>query len=113
LSSQAISDATAHFDPADLRGLGPSRTLVLVNGKEKSKCFSVHKRYPGKGEVGTDMKSIPFSAIERVVLRDGASQYGSDAIAGVVNIILKKQTNYTEVSLTSSNITRRWFQLWC
>jgi iron complex outermembrane receptor protein len=45
-SSQAISDATAHFDPADLRGLGPSRTLVLVNGKEKSKCFSVHKRYP-------------------------------------------------------------------
>jgi iron complex outermembrane receptor protein len=56
----------------------------------------------GKGEVGTDMKSIPFSAIERVeVLRDGASaQYGSDAI-GVVNIILKKQTNYTEVSLTS------------
>jgi iron complex outermembrane receptor protein len=45
-------------------GLGPSRTLVLVNGKEKSKCFSVHKRYPGKGEVGTDMKSIPFSAIE-------------------------------------------------
>jgi outer membrane receptor for ferrienterochelin and colicin len=64
-------------------GLGPSRTLVLVNGKEKSKCFSVNDT-PGKGEVGTDMKSIPFSAIERVeVLRDGASaQYGSDAIAG-------------------------------
>jgi iron complex outermembrane receptor protein len=61
-SSQAISDATAHFDPADLRGLGPSRTLVLVNEKEKSKCFSVHKRY--LKEVGTDMKSIPFSAIE-------------------------------------------------
>jgi iron complex outermembrane receptor protein len=38
-SSQAISDATAHFDPTDLRGLGPSRTLVLVNGKEKSKCW--------------------------------------------------------------------------
>ena len=58
---------------------------------------------PGKGEVGTDMKSIPFSAIERVeILRDGASsQYGSDAIAGVVNIILKKKTNFTEVSLTS------------
>jgi iron complex outermembrane receptor protein len=46
---------------------------------------------PGKGEVGTDMKSIPFSAIEREVLRDGAAQYGSDAIAGVVNIILKNK----------------------
>ena len=103
-STQAISDATAHFDPADLRGLGPSRTLVLVNGKRKNQSALVYiNDTPGKGEVGTDMKSIPFSAIERVeVLRDGASsQYGSDAIAGVVNIILKKQTNYTEVSLTS------------
>jgi iron complex outermembrane receptor protein len=103
-SNQAISDATAHFDPADLRGLGPSRTLVLVNGKRKNQSALVYiNDTPGKGEVGTDMKSIPFSAIERVeVLRDGASaQYGSDAIAGVVNIILKKQTNFTEVSLTS------------
>ena len=103
-SSQAVSDATAHFDPADLRGLGPSRTLVLVNGKRKNQSALVYiNDTPGKGEVGTDMKSIPFSAIERVeVLRDGASsQYGSDAIAGVVNIILKKQTNFTEVSLTS------------
>jgi iron complex outermembrane receptor protein len=103
-STQAISDATAHFDPADLRGLGPSRTLVLVNGKRKNQSALVYiNDTPGKGEVGTDMKSIPFSAIERVeVLRDGASsQYGSDAIAGVVNIILKKQTNFTEVNLTS------------
>ncbi|AWG23142.1 TonB-dependent receptor [Flavobacterium faecale] len=103
-STQAISDATAHFDPADLRGLGPSRTLVLVNGKRKNQSALVYVNdTPGKGEVGTDMKSIPFSAIERVeVLRDGASsQYGSDAIAGVVNIILKKQTNFTEVSMTS------------
>jgi iron complex outermembrane receptor protein len=68
---------------------------------------------PGKGEVGTDMKSIPFSAIERVeVLRDGASAHGSDAIAGS-EYYSKKQTNYTEVSLTSSNITRRWFHFWC
>jgi iron complex outermembrane receptor protein len=103
-TNQAVSDATAHFDPADLRGLGPSRTLVLVNGKRKNQSALVYiNDTPGKGEVGTDMKSIPFSAIERVeVLRDGASsQYGSDAIAGVVNIILKKQTNFTEVSLTS------------
>ena len=103
-SSQAISDGTAHFDPADLRGLGPSRTLVLVNGKRKNQSALVYiNDTPGKGEVGTDMKSIPFSAIERVeILRDGASsQYGSDAIAGVVNIILKKKANFTEVSLTS------------
>ena len=103
-SNQAISDGTAHFDPADLRGLGPSRTLVLVNGKRKNQSALVYiNDTPGKGEVGTDMKSIPFSAIERVeILRDGASsQYGSDAIAGVVNIILKKKTNFTEVSLTS------------
>ncbi|PCH53314.1 MAG: hypothetical protein COC22_02915 [Flavobacteriaceae bacterium] len=89
-SNQTISDATAHFDPADLRGLGPSRTLVLVNGKRKNQSALVYiNDTPGKGEVGTDMKSIPTAAIERVeVLRDGASaQYGSDAIAGVINII--------------------------
>lgn len=101
-SNQTISDATAHFDPADLRGLGPSRTLVLVNGKRKNQSALVYVNdTPGKGEVGTDMKSIPTAAIERVeVLRDGASaQYGSDAVAGVVNIILKKDVNHTEVNI--------------
>lgn len=101
-SNQTISDATAHFDPADLRGLGPSRTLVLVNGKRKNQSALVYVNdTPGKGEVGTDMKSIPTAAIKRVeVLRDGASaQYGSDAIAGVVNIILKKDVDITEVNL--------------
>ena len=103
-SNQTISDATAHFDPADLRGLGPSRTLVLINGKRKNQSALVYVNdTPGKGEVGTDMKSIPTAAIERIeVLRDGASaQYGSDAIAGVVNIILKKNVEYTTVSLNS------------
>lgn len=103
-SNQTISDATAHFDPADLRGLGPSRTLVLVNGKRKNQSALVYVNdTPGKGEVGTDMKSIPAAAIERVeVLRDGASaQYGSDAIAGVINIILKKDVDITEVNVTS------------
>ncbi|NMM50684.1 TonB-dependent receptor [Flammeovirgaceae bacterium KN852] len=91
-SNQAISDATAHFDPSELRNLGPSRTLVLVNGKRKNQSALVYVNdTPGKGEVGVDMKSIPASAIERVeVLRDGAAaQYGSDAIAGVINIVLK------------------------
>lgn len=99
--NQAISDATAHFDPADLRGLGPSRTLVLVNGKRKNLSAQVYlNRTPGKGEVGTDLKSIPTAAIERIeVLRDGASaQYGSDAIAGVINIILKDDVDFATVT---------------
>ncbi len=103
-SNQTVSDATAHFDPADLRGLGPSRTLVLVNGKRKNQSALVYVNdTPGKGEVGTDMKSIPTAAIERVeVLRDGASaQYGSDAVAGVVNIILKKNIDITTVNAYS------------
>ena len=99
--NQAISDATAHYDPADLRGLGPSRTLVLINGKRKNQSAQVYlNRTPGKGEVGIDLKSIPTAAIERVeVLRDGASaQYGSDAIAGVINMVLKKNVEYSTVT---------------
>mgnify|MGYP002525953419 CR=1 FL=1 len=103
-SQQTISDGTAHFDPADLRGLGPSRTLVLVNGKRKNASSFIYiNDTPGKGEVGVDMKSIPTAAIERVeVLRDGASaQYGSDAIAGVINVITKRNVDYTEINLSA------------
>ena len=105
---QTISDATAYFDPADLRGLGPSRTLVLVNGKRKNASALVYiNDTPGKGEVGVDMKSIPVAAIERVeVLRDVASaQYGSDAIAGVINIVLKDDVDYTTVNFRSGITT--------
>lgn len=101
-AQQPISDATAHFDPSELRNLGPSRTLVLINGKRKNQSSQVYlNRTPGKGEVGTDFKAIPSAAIERIeVLRDGASvQYGSDAIAGVINIILKEGVDFTEVGL--------------
>ena len=101
-TNQTISDATAHFDPSELRNLGPSRTLVLVNGKRKNQSALVYVNdTPGKGEVGTDMKSIPAAAIERVeVLRDGASaQYGSDAIAGVVNIVLKESATRGELNV--------------
>ena len=107
-TNQTISDATAHFDPADLRGLGPSRTLVLVNGKRKNQSALVYiNDTPGKGEVGVDLKSIPAAAIERIeVLRDGASaQYGSDAIAGVINMILKKNVEYTTVNVNSGVTT--------
>ncbi|MGH1387246.1 TonB-dependent receptor [Kordia sp.] len=103
-TNQTISDATAHFDPSELRNLGPSRTLVLINGKRKNQSALVYvNETPGRGEVGVDMKSIPASAIERIeVLRDGASaQYGSDAIAGVINIILKEKPKQTTINLGS------------
>ena len=103
-TQQTISDATAHFDPADLRGLGPSRTLVLINGKRKNPSSLVYiNDTPGKGEVGVDMKSIPAAAVKRVeVLRDGAAaQYGSDAIAGVINVILEDEPEGTEVRLVT------------
>jgi iron complex outermembrane receptor protein len=107
-TNQTISDATAHFDPADLRGLGPSRTLVLVNGKRKNQSALVYiNDTPGKGEVGVDLKSIPAAAIERIeVLRDGASaQYGSDAIAGVINMVLKTNVEFTTVNIKSGVTT--------
>ncbi|PNW30148.1 TonB-dependent receptor [Formosa algae] len=106
--TQAIADATAHYDPADLRGLGPSRTLVLINGKRKNQSAQVYlNRTPGKGEVGVDLKSIPTAAIERVeILRDGASaQYGSDAIAGVINMVLKKDAQFSTFSAKSGLTT--------
>jgi len=95
-TQQPISDAAAHFSPADLRGLLPSRTLVLINGKRKNASALVYSYLtPGRGEVGVDMKSVPSAALERVeVLRDGAAaQFGSDAIAGVINLVLKKKSD--------------------
>ena len=95
-TEQPVSDAAAHFSPADLRGLFPSRTLVLVNGKRKNASALVYSYVtPGRGEVGVDMKAIPSAALESVeVLRDGAAaQYGSDAIAGVINLVMKKKVD--------------------
>lgn len=92
-TQQPISDAAAHFSPADLRGLLPSRTLVLVNGKRKNASALVYSYVtPGRGEVGVDMKAIPSAALQNVeVLRDGAAaQYGSDAVAGVINLVMKR-----------------------
>ncbi len=94
-SHQTIGDGSDHVNPASLRGLGPDQTLVLINGKRRHHSALVHVNGTfGRGTVGVDLNSIPASAIERIeVLRDGAAaQYGSDAIAGVVNIVLKRQT---------------------
>ena len=92
---QNSADGTDHLDPAQLRGLGPDQVLVLVNGKRRHTSALVNVNgTPGRGTVGTDLNAIPSFAIQRIeVLRDGAAaQYGSDAIAGVINLGLKKDT---------------------
>lgn len=97
-NTQSISDGTDHIDPASLRGLGPDQVLVLINGKRRHNTALVNVNGTfGRGSVGTDLNAIPVAAIERIeILRDGASaQYGSDAIAGVINIILKDDTGLT------------------
>jgi iron complex outermembrane recepter protein len=99
-----VADGTDHIDPAQLRGLGPDQVLVLVNGKRRHTSSLVNiNGSPGRGAVGTDLNAIPAFAIEKIeVLRDGASaQYGSDAIAGVVNINVKKNTNKFDFALFS------------
>ena len=103
-SHQMIADGTDHVDPASLRGLGPDQTLVLLNGKRRhsSALVNVNGTF-GRGTVGVDLNAIPTIAIERIeVLRDGASaQYGSDAIAGVVNIELKEAPGVVEATALS------------
>ncbi len=90
-----VNDATALLDPWEIRNMGVSRTLILINGKRKNLSSLVYTQVsPSRGESAVDISAIPIDAIERVeILRDGASaQYGSDAIAGVVNIVLKDDT---------------------
>ena len=103
-SSSTISDGTDALRPATLRGLGPDQTLVLVNGKRRHGSALVHVNGSvGRGTAGTDMNAIPMSAIKRIeVLRDGAAaQYGSDAIAGVINIVLKDETEGGDLSVST------------
>ena len=91
-NKQSGSDGADHIDPASLRGLGPDQTLVLINGKRRHQSSLINIfGTRGRGNTGTDLNAIPASAIKRIeILRDGASaQYGSDAIAGVINIVLK------------------------
>ncbi len=93
---QSGSDGADHVDPASLRGLGPDQTLVLINGKRRHQSSLVNLfGSRGRGNTGTDLNAIPAAAIERIeILRDGAAaQYGSDAIAGVINVVLKKNVN--------------------
>ena len=103
-NTQTISDGTDHIDPASLRGLGPDQVLVLVNGKRRhtSSLVNVNGTF-GRGNVGTDLNALPAAAIERIeILRDGAAaQYGSDAIAGVINLIMRDDYNKLTANFTS------------
>lgn len=103
-NTQTIADGTDHIDPASLRGLGPDQVLVLINGKRRhsSSLVNVNGSF-GKGSVGTDLNAIPTAAIKRIeVLRDGAAaQYGSDAIAGVINIVLENATDELKINVTT------------
>ncbi|MEC5395046.1 TonB-dependent receptor plug domain-containing protein [Bergeyella sp. RCAD1439] len=101
---QTNADGTDHLDPAQLRGLGPDQALVLVNGKRRHTSALVNVNgAPGRGTVGTDLNAIPAFALSRIeVLRDGASaQYGSDAISGVMNLTLKRDTGKLTGQITA------------
>ncbi|ROH96172.1 TonB-dependent receptor plug domain-containing protein [Chryseobacterium daecheongense] len=90
-NKQSGSDGADAVDPATLRGLGPDQTLLLLNGKRYHQSSLINLfGTKGRGNTGSDMNTIPIGAIKRIeVLRDGASaQYGSDAIAGVINVVL-------------------------
>jgi len=95
-TTQTVADGTDHIDPASVRGLGPDQTLVLVNGKRRYTSALVNVNGTmGRGSVGTDLNAITAAGIDRIeLLRDGAAaQYGSDAIAGVLNVQLNKDVN--------------------
>lgn len=90
--SSAISDGTDVLKPATLRGLGPDQILVLINGKRRHQASLVHiNTSVGRGTAGVDFNAISINAIDKIeILRDGAAaRFGSDAIAGVINIVLK------------------------
>src|SRR5512134_2334563 len=99
----SITDGTDHIRPATLRGLAPDQTLVLVNSKRRHQSALVNVNGSvGRGSAAVDLNAIPLAAIETVeVLRDGASaQYGSDAIAGVINLRLREARSGGETRLS-------------
>jgi iron complex outermembrane receptor protein len=104
-----VNDASTLLDPYEIRNLGPSRTLILINGKRKNLSSLLYVQFsPGRGETGADISAIPVDAIKNVeILRDGASaQYGSDAIAGVMNIILKDRYQYSSLTFSGGGTSK-------
>jgi iron complex outermembrane receptor protein len=103
-----ISDGTDSVRPATLRSLGPDQVLVLINGKRRHTSALVNVNGTiGRGAQNVDLNAIPAAAIERIeILRDGAAaQYGSDAIAGVINIVLKSGAAPLELGLQGGTTT--------
>ncbi|MCE2397888.1 MAG: TonB-dependent receptor [Gemmatimonadetes bacterium] len=105
VNTQPISDAATFARPANLRGLAPDHTLVLVNGKRRHRTAVITWYGNGlaDGSQGPDIALIPGIAVEQAeVLRDGASaQYGSDAIAGVMNFVLKNDRSGGSIEVKS------------
>ena len=100
-NKQSGADGADHIDLGTLRGLGPDQTLVLINGKRRHQtAFVALFGTRGRGNSGADLKAFPGAAVDRIeILRDGASaQYGSDAMAGVINIILRKDINHWNIN---------------
>ena len=100
--SPAINDGSDSVRPAQLRGLSPDQTLVLVNGKRRHTSAMLNLNQVGRGAAAVDLNTIPTGAIGAIeVLRDGASaQYGSDAIAGVINVLLREAREGGAVTVT-------------
>ena len=103
-----ISDGTDSVRPATLRGLGPDQLLVMLNGKRRHASALVNANNTvGRGSSGVDLNAIPASAIENIeILRDGAAaQYGSDAIAGVINLVMKSSPEPLRVDVKAGTTT--------
>ena len=95
-AKNGINGVANYADPASLKGLSPDQMLVLIDGKRHHQFAALNSNVTvGKGTVVTDLNSVPTLALERMeILRDGAAaQYGSDAIAGIANLVLKKSVN--------------------
>jgi iron complex outermembrane receptor protein len=103
-SKYGVNGATNFADPASLRGLAPDQVLLLINGHRRHQFSALNLNVsPGLGTVVSDLNSIPTAAVQRIeVLRDGAAaQYGSDAIAGIVNLALKDSDDGGSVGITT------------
>ena len=93
-SKYGINNVASYAEQSTIRGMGPDQLLVLINGKRRHNISALNLNNTiGKGTAGTDLSAIPAAMIEKIeILRDGAAaQYGSDAIAGIINIVLKKE----------------------
>jgi iron complex outermembrane recepter protein len=119
----SIADGTDSVRPATLRGLGPDQVLVMMNGKRVHASALVNvNNTVGRGSAGADLNTIPAAAIDSVeILRDGAAaQYGSDAIAGVLNLVLKSDvqplkietkggaTTHADGQMIDTNLSGGW-----